>query len=185
MQEKTDKAALRRALLANRQQLPEEVRKLLDARIGAQVLAWWRMQRPQRIGVYWPMRAEPDLREIYTTLCREGVQLALPVVIEKDVALDFAAWKPGAALVRDCHGVPVPPTGAARLKPDALLIPCVGFNAKRQRLGYGGGYYDRTLAGTPRPETIGVAYDIARCDFEGGEHDIALDRIITESGLLP
>ena len=182
MQNKLDKTALRRTLLAQRQQLAPEVRQILDERIVAHVLAWWRGSGARCLGVYWPMRGEPDLRPLYRRLAEEGVQLALPMVVEKDAALTFTAWKPGDELVTQGLGGQVPAPGAAELRPEALLIPCVGFNVRRQRLGYGGGYYDRTLAVHPRPAAIGIAYAASRCDFEGDAHDIALDLVITEAG---
>ncbi|MDE2430963.1 MAG: 5-formyltetrahydrofolate cyclo-ligase, partial [Burkholderiales bacterium] len=76
--------------------------------------------------------------------------------------------------------IPVPAQREHLLMPDALLIPCVGFNAGNFRLGYGGGYYDRTLALQPRPVALGVAYQCALADFRAAEHDIALDKIFTE-----
>lgn len=182
MQEGLDKAALRRMLLAQRQEISPEVRAGLDERIACHVWNWWCASRVRSIGAYWPMRGEPDLRALYARLHADGVQLGLPMVVGKDAALAFAAWQPGDELLRDAFGCAVPGAQAAPLQPEALLIPCVGFNARNQRLGYGGGFYDRTLAQTPRPAAIGIAYAAGACDFAGDEHDIALDRVITEAG---
>lgn len=180
MQDDEEKRALRTAQLAQRQQLSPEVRRRADIVIAERVMAWWRDARPACLGVYWPMRDEPDLRALYVRLVAEGAALALPLVESKQAPLRFARWQPGDALARDLLGLPAPDAHAKPAAPDALLIPCVGFNERRQRLGYGGGYYDRTLAGPARPRTVGIAYACGLCTFEGGPHDIALDRVMTE-----
>jgi len=173
------KAALRRELLANRQAIPPEVRRDFDALIGAHVLAWHDRHPAGVIGVYWPIRGEPDLRECYAALAARGVRLALPIVVDKDAPLRFIEWKPGDAMTKDAYGVSVPVSGNP-LQPDALLIPCVGFNEGRYRLGYGGGFYDRTLERTPRPVTVGIGYECARTRFDADAHDVPLDYLITE-----
>lgn len=175
----SNKAALRRALLADRQAISAEVRSSWDALIGAHVVAWWEEHRVAMLGVYWPIRGEPDLRPAYAALAARGVRLALPVVVGKEAALDFIEWKLGDAMTKDGLGVAVP-TAGANVQPQALLIPCVGFNEQGFRLGYGGGFYDRTLAAAPRPHAIGIGYECARADFKADPHDIALDAIITE-----
>ena len=118
------------------------------------------------------------LSSLYNVLSRQGVHLALPILRGPDLPLDFISWSPGQALVKDAMGTSVPASGAT-LQPQALLIPCLGFNAARIRLGYGGGFYDRTLAQQPRPLSIGVAYGEALAEFTGETHDIALDLIIS------
>ncbi|HEY4542573.1 MAG TPA: 5-formyltetrahydrofolate cyclo-ligase [Noviherbaspirillum sp.] len=180
MQNIFDKATLRQQLLAQRQRLAPEVRADFDAAIEQQILKWWQAARPLRMAVFWPMRGEPDLRRLYTELAAAGAALALPAVVEKNAGLVFRAWEPGDRLERDALEVVAPAAAAETVRPDAVLIPCVGFNSRKQRLGYGGGYYDRTLAMTPRPFTIGIAYASSACEFEGDAHDIALDRIVTE-----
>lgn len=144
------------------------------------VCAWWRAHRPATLGVYWPIRGEPDLRQTYDELTRLGVRLALPLVDGRDAPLRFVAWKPGDVLVKDAYGVPAPQQADRQVHPDALLVPCVGFNAGKVRLGYGGGFYDRTLAVAPRPLAIGIAYASSLAAFDGEPHDIALDEVITE-----
>jgi len=178
-----NKTLLRRRLLADRQAIAPEVRRAWDKAIGARVIAWWRANPAQTIGVYWPIREEPDLRGVYEELTTRGVQLALPMVVEREAPLRFAAWTPGDPLVADAFGVSVPRT-VSELHPDVLLVPCVGFNADNFRLGYGGGFYDRTLAGTPRPLAVGIAYRCGLAAFAGDPHDIALDDVITEQSAL-
>lgn len=179
-----DKGALRRELLSTRAAVGAAQKTAWDAAIGARVLAWWERQAAAgrtSLGVYWPLRGEPDLAPAYAALAARGVRLALPVVVERDAALAFAAWIPGEALERDAMGVAVPAERRLVARPDALLIPCLGFNACHFRLGYGGGYYDRTLAEPPRPATAGVAYTCQAAAFASAPHDIALDTVLTEA----
>lgn len=179
-----NKTTLRRTLLAARRAIATDLRSQWDAAIGTQVLAWLAAHPVQTLGVYWPIRGEPDLRTTYAALAAHGVQLALPVVIGKDTALAFAAWTPGDAMTQDSFGVAIPASAGTGVRPDALLIPCVGFNTQRIRLGYGGGMYDRTLALAPRPLTVGIAYACAQTTFDAEPHDIALDAIITEASSI-
>jgi len=178
------KTTLRRQLLADRHAIREEVRRARDKAIGARVLAWWRANPAPMLGVYWPIRGEPDLRQAYDELASLGARLALPMVDRRDAPLRFAAWQPGDVLVNDAFGVPVPQQAGAPVHPDALLVPCVGFNAGHVRLGYGGGYYDRTLAVNPRPLAVGIAYASSLAAFPCEPHDIPLDEVITESSPL-
>jgi 5-formyltetrahydrofolate cyclo-ligase len=94
-------------------------------------------------------------------------------------------WQPGEELAKDQFGVPVPDRQRAIPQPDVVLVPCVGFNAQRFRLGYGAGFYDRTLARMPRPLALGIAYDCGLAEFESNGHDVALDFILTETRSLP
>jgi 5-formyltetrahydrofolate cyclo-ligase len=176
----SDKSVLRRVLLAHRQAISPEVRRQWDTEIAAHLATWLTTHPVKTLGVYWPIRSEPDLRALYAELTMHGIQLGLPIVVAQDAPLCFAAWSPGEPLVKDAMAVSIPANADRTLHPEALLIPCVGFNADNVRLGYGGGFYDRTLAHTPRPFTIGIAYSCGRAEFKGASHDIPLDRIITE-----
>jgi 5,10-methenyltetrahydrofolate synthetase len=175
------KRALRLALKAARRAVDQETRVQWDAHIGAQIVAWWRRRQPALLGVYWPMHGEPDLRAAYAELAAAGARLALPVVVARDAPLAFAAWTPGAPMVTDGMGVSVPGDLHFVERPSALLVPCLGFNLDGYRVGYGGGYYDRTLAEAPRPATLGIAYGCQQAVFAHAAHDIALDVIVTES----
>ena len=174
------KQDLRRVLLTQRQALTPVQRAQHDAALGRRLLAWCDKHPGACLGVYWPIRGEPDLRGAYAELAERGQQLALPVVTGRDAPLAFAAWAPGDALEEGAMKVPVPQAPQRWVRPDALLIPCVGFNLARLRLGYGGGFYDRTLAQAPRPLAIGIAYQVSLTEFEGDAHDIALDAVLTE-----
>lgn len=177
-----EKNELRKILLARRQAFPAEVRRQWDAAICAHVLGWHATRRVDSLGVYRPIRGEPDLQDLYQALAERGVQLSLPIVASHDAPLRFAAWSPGDRLVKDALGVPVPAEIRAVAQPHAVLIPCVGFNPDRVRLGYGGGFYDRTLAAMPGAYSIGIAYSSLAAAFEAAAHDMPLDLIITETG---
>jgi 5,10-methenyltetrahydrofolate synthetase len=176
------KAALRRALGARRAAIDPADKAEWDAAIGAQLVAWWRARPVDSLGVYWPLRGEADLSVAYAELARSGVRLALPVVLARHAPLGFADWQPGEAMHKDEMGVAVPQQLRMVERPPALLVPCLGFNPERFRLGYGGGFYDRTLEHAPRPYTLGIAYACLEEQFPSAPHDVALDRIITELG---
>lgn len=176
----SDKAALRRSLAQLRSSIDPALKNQWDAAIGAQMLTWWRARPVEAIGVYWPLRGEADLSVAYAELAENGVRLALPVVLARDAPLGFADWQPGEAMVKDEMGVAVPAELRMVARPPALLVPCLGFNEAGFRLGYGGGYYDRTLALAPRPFTLGIAYACLAAQFASAPHDVALDRIMTE-----
>jgi 5-formyltetrahydrofolate cyclo-ligase len=173
-----NKNNLRRTLIAQRSALPVTTRTRWDASLCSQLIAWCAAHPVQMLGVYWPIRGEPDLMPAYEKLAKGKVQLALPTVLNNDAPLAYSVWTPGDALLTHKFGVPVPVRFNAAF-PDAILIPCVGFTAQGFRLGYGGGFYDRTLATSPRPFAIGVAYACAFTDFDIAPHDMALDLILT------
>lgn len=175
------KTELRRTLLAKRQAFSIGVRKQWDKAIAEHISAWLKNNPVKTIGVYWPMRGEPDLHLLYAMLSMQGIELGLPMVVNQNAPLQFAAWVPGDPVVKDALAAFIPAVVKAIPIPEALLIPCVGFNQENFRLGYGGGFYDRTLAATPRPVTLGVAYSCSLAEFTSASHDVALDRIITEA----
>jgi 5-formyltetrahydrofolate cyclo-ligase len=140
-----------------------------------------RAPHARTIALYSPHRGELDLRNWARA---RPESFALPVVVSKAQALVFAAWRPDEPVVLDQYGIAVPAVQHV-VQPDVLLIPCVAFNIARVRLGYGAGYYDRTLAAlAPRPLALGVAFAAQGCEFEAAAHDIALDAIITERGVV-
>ena len=175
------KRDLRTSLLNARAALPVADRVAKDAAISAAILAWLKAQPVQTLGVYWPIRGEPDLQGLYAQLVAAGVVLALPVMTGVDAPLVFAKWTPGEAMEIDRWGIATPSV-VVSATPQALLIPCVGYNAQGFRLGYGAGYYDRTLAVTPRPQAIGIAYSAGRAEFTVEAHDRAMDVVMTEAG---
>lgn len=134
---------------------------------------------------YWPIKAEPNLRPLIIKLHQAGVMIALPVVEVKAKPMVFRRWTPQTAMVRGDWNIPVPPPVAELVVPAITLAPVVGWDDQGYRLGYGGGYFDRTLAQlNPRPFTIGVGWQAARIDtIHPQPHDIRLDTIITENGV--
>ncbi len=181
MQTKTN---LRHALIAARNALAPDVRTHNDFAIGESIINWLTAHPVKSLGVYWPIRNEPDLRRIYPILAARGVQLALPSVSDKHAPLKFLTWQPDDELAKDTMGIPAPDASSLELRPNALLVPCVGFNAKLIRLGYGKGFYDRTLANSPRPVAIGIAYAFSEAVFDGAPHDVALDVVVTENAIF-
>lgn len=135
------------------------------------------------VGYYWPFKAEIELHELVAQLTARGATGALPVVVEKGAPMIFRAWKVGEPLARGIWNIPIPAQDR-RVQPTLLLVPLVGFDGAGYRLGYGGGYYDRTLAVlSPRPMTIGIGHAFARLDsIHPQPHDVPLDRILTEEG---
>lgn len=174
--------ALRKTMLAQRQGLDGAVRRALSARIVATLKTRLDICRPGSIGAYWPMRGEVDVRALMHDAHERGIDVALPQVVGPDQALRFVRWTPQTSLNEDRRGALV--TGdAEEIAPVLLLVPCVGFDTRRYRLGYGGGFYDRTLAARP-VRSWGVAYECNRMTgFEPQSHDLALDAIFTEEAV--
>lgn len=175
----------RAELLAQRLTLPRSEVLRCVARVAAAVAAEFPELQHACVGFYCPFKGELDLRPLVRELLESGAEAALPVVPEKGRPLEFWQWRPGMKLGRGIWNIPIP---AERnpLRPTALLVPLVGFDAAGYRLGYGGGYYDRTLARLdPKPLTVGVGYAAGRLETIFPQpHDIPLDAIVTEAGVV-
>ncbi|HXC26544.1 MAG TPA: 5-formyltetrahydrofolate cyclo-ligase [Stellaceae bacterium] len=141
--------------------------------------------RPGILGIYWPFRAEFDPRPLVDTLVAAGREVALPVVIDKKGPLEYRAWAPGDPLTAGVWDIPIPERREIVL-PTMVLAPLVGFDRAGYRLGYGGGYFDRTLgAMDPRPLAIGVGFACQAIDtIYPQPFDIAMDVIVTEAGAV-
>lgn len=137
------------------------------------------------VSLYWPFRGEPDLRPWLASVNARGGKSALPVAIELGLPLIFRAYAPGDKLERGVWNIPVPVPGPEVI-PDIVIAPLVGFDVAGYRLGYGGGFFDRTLAALPRKAlVIGIGYEIARLPTIFPQpHDIPMDRIVTEAGII-
>ncbi|MBY4896656.1 5-formyltetrahydrofolate cyclo-ligase [Cupriavidus sp. AU9028] len=174
--------ALRKQLLALRASQPARAER--DARI-ASLLAELLDRLPVHcLGFYWPIQYEFDARRVVSDWlgAAPGRTAALPVVAQPAAPLDFHLWTPDVPMREGRYGIPVP-DGTDAVQPDALLIPCVGFSSDKFRLGYGGGFYDRTLAALPqRPLAIGIGYEACRLTLEVEEHDVPMDWLVTEAG---
>lgn len=138
-----------------------------------------------RIGLYWPYKREISLFPLANRIIAAGGVVALPVVVGKGRPVQFRAWKPGDPLAAGPFEIPYPRDGHT-VSPETLLVALVGFDAAGYRLGYGGGYYDRTLAAShPRPRTVGVGFELMRMKtIQPLPHDIAMDAVVTEAGVF-
>lgn len=137
------------------------------------------------VSLYWPFRGEPDLRPWLATVHARGGKTALPIAIELGKPLIFRAYAPGDKLERGVWNIPIPAAGPEVI-PDVVIAPLVGFDAGGYRLGYGGGFFDRTLAALPRKAlVIGIGYEMARLPtIYPQPHDIAMDKLVTEAGVI-
>lgn len=177
-----EKAALRQAALA--------ARALLDpagagTALADVVLAEAAPPPGAVVAGFWPMGAEIDIRPLLRRLERAGHALALPVTPPRGAPLTFRRWHWGGALMPGRFGTSQPPASAETVLPDFLLVPLLAFDRQGGRLGYGGGYYDRTLAALPRARAIGVAFAAQEVPaVPCGPHDRPLPGIATERGFI-
>lgn len=138
------------------------------------------------VSAYRPFRGEPDLRALLERVVAHGGRTALPVVIARAQPLIFRAWSKGEPLERGVWNIPVPAAEAAIVAPDIVIAPVVGFDAACYRLGYGGGFFDRTLAAAvKRPRVFGVGYKQAAIPtIYPQPHDIPMDVVVMEDGVI-
>lgn len=168
-------ARARRAGLANAS-APE--------RLAEAMLAQHAPPKGAIIAGYWPMGDEMDPRPLMLALASCGHAIALPVTPPRGEPLAFRAWAPGAALRPGPMGTSEPVAGE-ELRPEVLLVPLLAFDRTGRRLGYGGGYYDRTLAALPGAKAIGIAYAGQEMpEVPAGPQDFRLPLIATEAGII-
>ena len=180
-----DKKLLRRQLQAERQAMVDRHQRSVHLQ---EVLRVWLVSRQENaIGAYWPIKGEFDaLPALFRwSEAEDGRRIGLPVINRDTRQLRFHTWYPGCPMEEDAYGIPKPKDTEA-FEPQLLLVPCVGFGPEGLRLGYGGGFYDRTLAAlAPRPITVGVGYAHGLVPWLKGEaHDVALDAMLTEEGVF-
>jgi len=132
----------------------------------------------------WPYKNEYDARLLVRRLRERGATTALPVVVAPKTPLIFREWHPGTRLERGVYDIPYP-VGSPEVEPDTVLLPMLGFDDAGYRLGYGGAFFDRTLAAIARkPVVIGIAYETAHVDtLHPQTHDIPMDWVVTERGI--
>jgi len=137
------------------------------------------------VAAYWPIRDEVDCQPIIVRLMDSAQPLCLPVVLGEDQPLQLRLWEDGTALYPAGFGTLAPEDGAPVVEPDIILMPLLGYDRHGTRLGYGGGYYDRTLASLgKRPRLVGLAFSSQELsDIPREAHDIPLDAIVTENGV--
>ncbi len=177
--------AERQRLIQARMAIDPAVRRAHSDRIAAHLDAAIGDVAGLTVSTYWPIRAEPNLRSWMEGLPARNAVCALPVVVEKGRPMIFRAWKPGDRLVPGVWNIPTPVDGP-EVVPDVVIAPIVGFDGACYRLGYGGGYFDRTLAAiTTARRVFGVGYAQFRiATIYPQPHDIVMDAIITEERVL-
>ncbi len=208
-----DKLTARKALIDQRLNLPDRLQR---ADLLQRVMRIWLVGREDAVmGAYWPIKGEFDpLPALYrwqedailgqesegnNGLAREGRaeataenianrsprKIGLPVVNKLHKTLTFHAWYPGCPMEADAYGIPKPKDTEV-IVPTLLFVPCVGYGPGGFRLGYGGGFYDRTLAALqPRPFTVGLGYSHGWLpEMEPEPHDIALDALLNDNGVV-
>lgn len=189
----------RMRLRSLREAIPVAERQQASAQLCAALRMWFDARNTSRrslglttaeiVAGFWPLENEPDLRPVYEYLLAQGLTVALPIVVKKQSPLEFHAWRPTDTLKLGTFGVLEPARGET-LMPDVLLVPTLGFTDQGARLGYGGGYYDRTLADLHEAGkkflALGIAWDQARIEEQAGyqpeAHDYPLDAILTPRG---
>ena len=175
--------AERARLLALREAMAADERRAHNETITRRLIDGFPQLAGMTVGFYWPLRGEFDARVAMLHFRKLGARTALPVVVQKGAPLQFRLWWPGAPTTVGVYDLPVPETEV--VVPQALLMPPIGFDAQCYRLGYGGGFFDRTLAAmSPQPLKIGVAFELSRmATIRPQPHDIPMDLVITERGI--
>ena len=186
-----DKKTLRAQLIEERLNLPDRLER---SDMLQRVLRIWLFGRPDTvIGAYWPIKGEFDPLPALHRWKEDGElldqplrrRIALPVVNRQHKTLTFHVWYPGCPMEEDAYQIPKPKDTEV-VMPTLLFVPCLGYGPGGYRLGYGGGFYDRTLATLqPRPWTVGLGYGMGFVpDFEPEAHDVPLDAILNEYGTV-
>jgi 5,10-methenyltetrahydrofolate synthetase len=178
----------RQRLIDSRLRMSVAERLKSSVSIAARLDAAWRaadrLVPGTVVSAYWPLRGEPDLRPWLGTLHDQGLICVLPVVVEKGAPLVFRRWSPGCVMEKGFWHIPVP-ADPSIYSPQLLVSPVVGFDAQCYRLGYGGGYFDRTLAQLQsqqrRFHVMGVGFAMSQLEsIQPLRHDMPLHGVITE-----
>ena len=185
-----DKVALRRSLVQARLQMPHRQQSTHDLQSAMRI---WLVGRADTvIGAYWPIKGEFDPLPVLHRWKEDGElldkpqlrRIGLPVIDKQTKTMRFHVWYPGCPMEEDAYGIPKPKDTEV-IEPTLLFVPCVGYAPGGYRLGYGGGFYDRTLAAMqPHPFTVGLGFTsgfVAHLQAEA--HDIPLDAILNEDGV--
>ena len=183
-----DRVALRSKLIAARLALTDRLERAVQLQHALRV--WLVGRRENTIGAYWPIKGEFDpLPALYRWT--EGApehamrRIGLPVKDRETGQLRFHVWYPGCAMELDAYDIPKP-KDTEEFMPEILVVPCLGFGPGGVRLGYGGGFFDRTLASLePRPVTVGVSFNHGFLPLlRSGPMDVQLDAMLTEDGVM-
>ncbi len=182
------KPILRQRALARRKALPPEARARFTDRLTQEGMRLASLWTPSVVSAFHPIREEPDSLMLLDALANDGFQTALPAVVARGSCLAFRLWRPGDPTALGAMGVPEPLAAAPAVEPDLLFVPLACFDRRGHRIGYGAGYYDRSLARlrAMKPiHAVGVAYgvcEVAAVPYEA--HDQKLDVIVTEQETL-
>ena len=184
----TEKTTLRASMLARRMALSAQEAGRMAQAVARQFADHPLLMDARCVAGYAAMRGELNVFPILAMLSLRDRMLALPKLTSETAPLEFRRWQPGEALIPHALGMKEPAPEAAPAMPDLILVPLLAFDASGHRLGYGGGYYDRTLAalrkGTHPPLAIGVAYGFQEVPSLPAEpHDRSLNGILTEHGV--
>jgi 5,10-methenyltetrahydrofolate synthetase len=171
----------REALISGRLALGVSKLQAKGAEAKQKLLAAVDLRKYPTLGLYWSMRGEIDVRDIARQHIEAGGTVGLPVVVEKAAPVEFWLWRPGMGMKRGVWNIPIPVKREV-VTPDALIVPLVGFDEERYRLGYGGGYYDRTIASMARrPFCVGLGYAEGKLPtIYPQPHDIPMNLIVTD-----
>lgn len=191
MELSVSKKVLRQQLLIQRQALPNRLD--LAEKMQRVLRLWLLHRRDATVGAYWPIKGEFDPLPALHRWKEDGElldepqrrRIGLPVVDKESGMLTFHAWYPGCPMEEDAYGIPKPKDTEV-VTPTLLFIPCVGYGPGGYRLGYGGGFYDRTLAAlTPKPYAVGLGFAQGFIDdLQPEAHDMPLDAILNENGVV-
>jgi len=153
------------------------------ARLGEHVLREHPPPAGAVVSGFWPLGEEIDIRPLLLALLERGHEIVLPVTPPRGQPLGFRLWRPGDPMATEKFGT-IRSTGPERV-PDFLLVPLLAFDRRGHRLGYGAGYYDRTLAALPEAGRLGCAYAVQEMDeVPAGPHDVRLPAVATERGII-
>lgn len=174
----------RATLIARRERIDEEDNRRWSTAITGFLKQGFPILQRSVIGFCWPHRGEYDPRYVMDFFRQQGATLALPEVLNKCEPLHFRKWWQRAPMKTGMYGIPIPDS-TEPVTVDVLVVPMIGFDNRGFRLGYGSGYFDRTLAAmAPRPLAIGVAFEILRLeDLHPQPHDIPMNFVVTEAGI--
>lgn len=183
------KAELRKAAAARRAQLPPHQAAEAALAVRDRVLGANLVPEGALVSGFWPIHDEFDPRPLMEALAARGHRLCLPVVVAKGRPLAFRVWAPGDPLEHAGFGLSVPRWDAPPAVPDFLLVPLLAFDRRLYRLGYGGGYFDRTIetlrAHSPAVRAVGVGFAAQEVpEVPALAHDQRLDCIVTERELI-
>ncbi len=172
----------RQRLLALRNGVAPAERRQWGQEIEARLRSLLEERQRITLGVYWPFQGEFDPRPVIDWLIAQGSAVALPAVVDQKGPLEYRSWRPGEPLVDGVWNIPTPQNRDTVI-PQAVLAPLVGFDRQCYRLGYGGGYFDRTLAAfSRRPLAIGVGFELSRMEtIYPQPFDVQMDVVVTEA----